>query len=136
MRAWPNIALACDHVKGFITEDLEDHGAPRSVVWRHGRCEPRGSVVLRVLRDRSFGAAIAGHRPWRLGAVVKWGRGVEGQLDQLDEGYRNLSFAVGANDSGPFQRSTLQSCLGILMDRGGARPIDGNAAGNFRRPIP
>lgn len=68
-----------------------------------------------------------------LGELMPWLHGVDGQLRELDHGYRNLSLAVGANDTGPHERPSLPSCLGILVDRGGATPIDGNAAGTFKK---
>jgi hypothetical protein len=68
--------------------------------------------------------------------IIQWGTDLDEQLKELDDAYRNLSTLAGANDTGPYERSTLKSCLGILVDRGGALPIDGNASAIFRGPIP
>lgn len=64
--------------------------------------------------------------------LVTWARGADGQLFEQDDALRNLFALVGTNDVGSYERPSLPSCLGILVDRGGAQPIDSNAADILR----
>jgi hypothetical protein len=50
-----------------------------------------------------------------------------------DQAIRNLGITQGLNDVGPQSEISIPSGLGLLVDRGGALPIDGNAATTFRR---
>jgi chromosome segregation ATPase len=45
----------------------------------------------------------------------------------------NLGSLQGLNDVGPQEEIRIPSGLGLLVDRGGALPIDGNAVTTFRR---
>lgn len=54
-------------------------------------------------------------------------------LFEHDQAIRNLGALQGLNDVGPQAEISIPSGLGLIVDQGGALPVDGNAATTFRR---
>jgi predicted nucleic acid-binding Zn-ribbon protein len=82
----------------------------------------------------------------RVSDLVEWGTTLSKALNVLVEKIDDrLTQLINANDhlfsmiEGPDDRPTgqasLKSSLGALADRGETIPVDGNAAGIFKRPI-
>jgi chromosome segregation ATPase len=70
-------------------------------------------------------------------SVVNWSDDVDRQLQEVDQRYRNLAVHAWQNDPGPSEKSSgsLRCRLADLMERG-AIPINADAAGIFKGPIP
>ncbi len=70
-------------------------------------------------------------------SIRTWSDDVDRQLQELDQAYRNLSVQAGQSDPGPFEKSSgsLRCRLADLMELG-AIPINRDAAGIFKGPIP